>query len=104
MPKGPFGGPRPAVSSSFNITIELNAPDGDVDEMVIQGLTQRFQKVDTMTINTEMETVGGHTFEKVVVDILLEDNSARLIEVNDLVSDMEDALGTRRVGVVMEAV
>jgi hypothetical protein len=104
MPEGPGGGPRPLASSSLNIEIEINAPDEDPDEMLIQGLTSRFRYVDSISISEEVETVGGEAFDKVVIEVLFESNEVELVSVNDVVSDVEYALGQERIGVTIEAI
>lgn len=108
MPKGPLGGPRPGASASLNIKMEMNAPNGEAEakEMIIDGITRRFGKVDNITITEETEKIPNteSLLDKVVIDILLDKNKAQLIEVNDLVNDVEEALDTTRVSVTIEAI
>jgi hypothetical protein len=103
MPKGPMGVSRPGVSSSINITIEMNAPQGNVDDMVVEGLTKRFNTVSSITINEETEFVKDQSFDKVVVEILLDSNEVMLSRIEDLTTDIENALGQERIGVLVEA-
>lgn len=106
MPKGHLGGPRPGSTSSLNISIEINAPEGDIDDMLVKGATRRFGKIDTLTITEDTDVISrvDETFNKVVIEILLDSNHVQLIEVEDLVNDIEQALGEERIGVEIEAV
>jgi len=104
MPQGPLGVSRPGVSSSINIQIEINAPDDNVNQMVLDGLTKRFKNVESVSITEETEFIQDQQFDKVMVEILLNSNEAMLSRIEDLVSDIEDALGQERIGVTVEAV
>jgi len=104
MPQGPLGVSRPGVSSSINIQIEINAPDDNVDQMVLDGLTKRFKNVESVTITEETEFIQDQAFDKVMVEILLNSNEVMLSRIEDLVSDIEDALDQERIGVTVEAV
>lgn len=104
MPQGPLGVSRPGVSSSVNIQIEINAPEGNVDQMVVDGLTRRFKNVESVSITKETELIKGQSFDKVIVEILLSSNEVMLSRIEDLVSDIEEALGKERIGVTVEAV
>lgn len=104
MPQGPLGVSRPGVSSSVNIQIEMNAPEGNVDQMVLDGLTKRFKTVESVSITEETEFIKDQSFDKVMIEILLNSNEVMLSRIEDLVSDIEDALGQERIGVTVEAV
>jgi len=104
MPRGPLGASRPGVSSSINIQIEVNAPSGNVDQMVVDGLTKRFKNVGSVSITEETEMIKDQAFDKVVIEILLNSNKVMLSRIEDLVSDIEDSLGQERIGVTVEAV
>lgn len=105
MPQGPRGGPRPMASSSLNVTVEVNAPDeGGIPEMIAHNLTSRFRYVEEITVSEETETIGGEMFDKVVAQLLFESNKIELTTVEDVASDIEDAIGEERIGVTIEAV
>jgi len=104
MPKGPLGVARPGASSSINIKIEINAPEGNVNEMVVEGLTKRFNTVSSISITEETEFIKDQPFDKVVLEILLDSDQVMLSRIEDLTSDIEDALGEKRIGVEVEAV
>jgi len=104
MPEGPLGVTRPGVSSSINLKIEVNAPEGNVNKKIVEGLTKRFNTVSSISITEETEFIKDQSFDKVVVEILLNSNQAMLSRIEDLTSDIEDALGEKRIGVEVEAV
>lgn len=104
MPEGPLGASRPLASSSLNVEIEVNAPDGKVDEMLLEELTSRFRRVSEITISEEIEIVADQSFDKIVIQVLFNDSTVRLSVVEDVVTDIEEALGEERIGVTIESV
>jgi len=104
MPQGPRGGPRPMASCSLSVTVEVNAPDGEPSDMLANNLTSRFRRVEQVTITEETEAIGDEVFDKVIAEILFESNKMQLISIEDIVTDIEDALGSERIAVQVEAV
>jgi len=104
MPQGPRGGPRPMASCSLSVTVEVNAPDSEPSEMLANNLTSRFRRVEQVTITEETESIKDQVFEKVVVDILFQSNEMQLVIIEDIVTDIEEALNKERIGVTVEAI
>jgi len=97
MPQGPVGGPRPAASSTLSITAKFNSSgkdDTEIADSIVQS-SSIFSRVSDVSITRKQENISGESFDLVVIKLTLRSSKVQLVGIDDMVTDLENELGTR---------